>query len=45
MFLFIYYFNKLNDTLKKKLKLPAGGGKCLYESIRSNCWFIQELQL
>ncbi len=43
---FIYLY-KLNDTLKKKLKLPAGGGKCLYESfihsIRSKHGFIQKL--
>ncbi len=28
-FLFIFLWN---DTLNKKLELPAGGGKCLYES-------------
>ncbi len=39
---FIIFFNKRNYTLKKKLKLPAGGGKCLYELIHSNGWFIQE---
>ncbi len=35
-----------NDTLSKKLNLPAGGGKCLYKSlihsICSNGWFVQE---
>ncbi len=33
-FIDLFSFNKWNDTLKKKLNLPAGGGKC--ESIRSN---------
>ncbi len=42
LLLFIYLF-LWNDTLNKKLNLPAGGGKCLYESfIHSNSWFIQE---
>ncbi len=47
---FYFYKNKFkcNYTLNKKLNLPAGSIKCLYESfihsIRSNGWFIQELK-
>ncbi len=31
LLLLLFYF-LLNDTLNKKLNLPAGGRKCLYES-------------
>ncbi len=44
--LFVWnYLNNWNDTLKIKIKLPAGGGKSLIlfiQLIRLNGWIIQE---